>query len=93
MEFSILKQSYDSESKVRIFNDVMAYAMRKNDYNTGTQLNTANYNSLYPLIYFDLTYQSEKVTRDPKQLISDTDYQQMPTKILQCMLWLFMRKF
>ena len=60
---------YDSESKVRIFNDVMAYAMRKNDYNTGTQLNTTNYNSLYPLIYFDLTYQSEKVTRDPKQLI------------------------
>ena len=60
---------YDSESKVRIFNDIMAYAMRKNDYNTGTQLNTANYNSLYPLIYFDLTYQSEKVTRDPKQLI------------------------
>ena len=60
---------YDSESKVRIFNDVVAYAMRKNDYNTGTQLNTANYNSLYPLIYFDLTYQSEKVTRDPKQLI------------------------
>ena len=60
---------YDSESKVIIFNDVMAYAMRKNDYNTGTQLNTANYNSLYPLIYFDLTYQSEKVTRDTKQLI------------------------
>ena len=60
---------YNSESKTRIFNDVMAYAMRKNDYNTGTQLNTANYNSLYPLIYFNLTYQSEKVTRDPKQLI------------------------
>ena len=70
---------YDSDSKTRIFNDVMAYAMRKNDYNTGTQLNTANYNLLYPLIYFDLTYQSEKVTRDPKQLIfryrlsADTD--------------------
>ena len=60
---------YDSESKVRIFNDVMAYAMRKNDYNTGTQLNTSNYNLLYPLIYFDLTFQSEKITRDPKQLI------------------------
>ena len=73
------EMEYDSESKVRIFNDVMAYAMRKNDYNTGTQLNTANYNSLFPLIYFDLTYQSEKVTRDPKQLIfnyelsADTD--------------------
>ena len=60
---------YDSESKVRIFNDLMSYAMRKNDYNTGTQLNLANYNSLYPLIFFDLSYQTEKVTRDPKQLI------------------------
>ena len=60
---------YDSESKVRIFNDLMSYAMRKNDYNTGTQLNLANYKSLYSLIYFDLSYQTEKVTRDPKQLI------------------------
>ena len=49
----------------------MAYAMRirKNDYNTGTQLNLANYNSLFPLIYFDLNYQTEKVTRDPEQPI------------------------
>ena len=53
---------YDSESKVRIFNDVMSYAMRKNDFNSGTQLNMANYNSLYGLIYFDLTYLTEKVT-------------------------------
>ena len=60
---------YESKSKVRIFNDLMAYAMRKNDYNTGRQLNLANYNSLFVLIYFDLTYQSEKVTRNPKQLI------------------------
>ena len=37
----------------------MAYAMRKNEYITGTQLNLANYNSLFPLIYFDLTYQTE----------------------------------
>ena len=60
---------YDSESKVRIFNDLMSYAMRTNDYNSGTQLNLSNYRSLYPLIYFDLSYQAEKVTRDPKQLI------------------------
>ena len=46
---------YDSESKVRIFNDLMSYAMRKNYYNSGTQLNIASYNGLYPLIYFDLT--------------------------------------
>ena len=30
---------YDSESKIRIFNDLMAYSMRKNDFNSGTQLN------------------------------------------------------
>ena len=60
---------YDSESKVRIFNDLMSFGMRKNNYNSGTQLNLTNYNSLYSLIYFDLSYQTEKVTRDPKQLI------------------------
>ena len=59
---------YDAEEKALIFDDVMSYAMRVNDFNTGTQLNLANYNSLYPLIYFNLTYQSDKITRDPKPL-------------------------
>lgn len=59
----------DSDSKVRIFNDLMTYVDRRSDYNTGTQFNLANCDSLFPLIYFNLTYQSEKVTRDPKQLI------------------------
>ena len=59
---------YDEESKMRIFNDLMSYAFRKNDYNTGTQLNIANFTILYGLIYFDLTYQKEVITRDPKQL-------------------------
>ena len=63
------ESEYEADSKVRIFYDLMSYAMRKNDYNTGTQLNTSNYNSLYSLIYFDLNYQMEKVTRDPKQKI------------------------
>ena len=60
---------YDADSKIRIFNDLMSYAFRKNDYNTGTQLNVSNFTSLYGLIYFNLTYQKEVVTRDPKQLI------------------------
>ena len=60
---------YDSESKVRIFNDLMSYSMKKNDYNSGTQVNIVNYNSLYSIIYFYLSYQAERVTRDPKQLI------------------------
>ena len=60
---------FDADSKIRIFNDLMSYAFRKNDYNTGTQLNLANFTQLYGLVYFDLTYQKEAVTRDPKQLI------------------------
>ena len=60
---------YDSQSKIRIFNDIMSYAMRRNDYNTGTQLNMSTYEDLHPIIYFALSYQAERVTRDPKQLI------------------------
>ena len=60
---------YDYESKSRIFSDLMNYSWKKNDYNTGTQLNVTNWESIYPLLYFDLSYQAEQVSRDPKQLI------------------------
>ena len=60
---------YDTDFKMRIYDDVISYAMRENDFNSRTQLNTSNFNSLYGLIHFDLTTQSEKVTRDPKELI------------------------
>ena len=60
---------YDGDSKIRIFNDLMSYAFRKNDYNTGTQLNLHSFAALYGLLYFDLSYQKEDITRDPKQLI------------------------
>ena len=60
---------YESDSKVRIFNDLMAYAMRKNDYSSGTQLNLATYDSLYHLYFLIFFFiQTEKVARDPKQL-------------------------
>ena len=60
---------YDSESKTRIFSDLMNYSWVKNDYSTGTQLNVSNFESLYPILYFDLSYQAEQVSRDPKQLM------------------------
>ena len=69
MMFFSSELEYDSDhSKVRIFNDLMAYAIRKNDYNSGTQLNLSNYEILYAVIFFDFSFQTEKVTRDPKQL-------------------------
>ena len=61
--------AYESDSEARIFSDLMNYSWKRNDYNTGTQLNIANFTRLYPLIYFDLTYGEEKPTRDPKKLI------------------------
>ena len=60
--------AYESDSKSRIFSDLMNYSWKKDDYNTGTQLNIANFTSLYLLIYFDLTSGEEKPTRDPKKL-------------------------
>ena len=47
----------------------MGYSWKENDYNTGTQVNVLNYESLYPLIYFNLTYQADSATRDPKKLL------------------------
>ena len=74
---------YEETSKIRIFTDLMAYSWKENDYNTGTQLNVHNHSSLYPLIYFNLTYQADSATRDPKKLLfrytlnqaSTVDYQ------------------
>ena len=60
---------YEADLKERIFNDLMSYAYRKNDFNTGTQLNIHNFISIYGLIYFNLTYQKETPTRDLKELI------------------------
>ena len=60
--------AYESASKSRIFSDLMNYSWKKNDYNTGTQLSVTNFSTLYPLIYFDLTYQEDRPTRDPKKL-------------------------
>ena len=60
---------YNEESKSRIFSDLMNYSWKKNDYNTGTQLNVSNWDSIYSLLYFDLSYQPDSITRDPKQLV------------------------
>ena len=60
---------YASEFKERILRDVTNFRYRANDYNTGTQLNIANYSSLYPLIYFDLQADKTNLTNDPQQLV------------------------
>ena len=59
---------YDSDFKIRILNDLINFRYRKNDYNTGVQLQLANFEELYPIIYFDLRNTKESVTGDAKKL-------------------------
>jgi len=59
---------YDHDLKIRILNDLINFRYRKNDYNTGVQLQIANFEKLYPIIYFDLRNTEESVTGDSKKL-------------------------
>ena len=59
---------YDHDSKIRILNDLINFRYRKNDYNTGVQLQLANFQKLYPIIYFDLRNTKESETGDRKKL-------------------------
>ena len=46
-----------SSDPSRVFRDVMKYVYANNDFQGGTLLNRANFESLFPFIYFDLTKQ------------------------------------
>ena len=59
---------YDHDFKIRILNDLINFRYRKNDYNTGVQLQLNNFQELYPIIYFDLRNTKESVTGDSKKL-------------------------
>ena len=59
---------YHHDFKIRILNDLINFRYKKNDYNSGVQLQLANFQELYPIIYFDLLNTKENVTGDPKKL-------------------------
>jgi len=59
---------YDHDFKIRILNDLINFRYRKNDYNTGVQLQLANFAKLYPIIYFDLRNIKVNATGDSKKL-------------------------
>ena len=63
------ENDYEGEYKARMRRDLVEFSYRRDDYNTGTQLNVANYETLYPLIYFDLRAAKESMTGDSKQLV------------------------
>ena len=59
---------YDDVFKLQILNDLINFRYRKNDYNSGTHMQVANFSKLYPILYFDLRSAKESVTGDPKSL-------------------------
>ena len=59
---------YDQDFKIRILNDLINFRYRKNDYNSGVQLQLANFEKSYPIIYFDLRNTKESATGDSKRL-------------------------
>ncbi len=63
------ESDYDENFKLRILNDLMNYRYRKNDYNTGVQLQTNYFATLYPVLYFDLRENKGNVTNGPKQMV------------------------
>jgi len=62
------KLDCESDFKLRILNHLINFRYRKNDYNSGTQLQVANFSKIYPIVYFDLRSVKESVTGDPKSL-------------------------
>ena len=59
---------YDRNEKIIILNDLINFRYRKNDYNSSVQLQLANFQELYPIIYFDLRNTEESMTGDLKKL-------------------------
>ena len=60
---------YSESDKVRIYRNVIDYVHKQNDKNTGSLLNRDNFDKLFEFLYFKLTYKSDSITADPKQIV------------------------
>ena len=60
---------YSESDKVRIYRYVNSYVHKQNDKNTGSLLTRDNFDKLFRFFYFSLTYKSNSITADPKQIL------------------------
>lgn len=66
---------------------------QKNHYNTGTQLNFANYNSLHPLIFFLSNLEDRRTLQEiPNSWFSNTDYRPMQLRISVFMVFFVLKR-
>ena len=64
-------QSYnniDSKEDRVVYRDVLGYNFRQFDTNTGNQLNTENFKTLYPFLYFDLRNYKDSGVSDNRDI-------------------------
>ena len=54
---------------MRIYRDVINYGHKQNDKNTGSLLTRDNFDKFFGFFYFHLTYKSDSITADPKQIV------------------------
>ena len=50
-----------STELTRVYRDVLKYVHKINEYNEGSLLNTSNFQTLFPFLYFDLTKQKTDI--------------------------------
>ena len=60
---------YSESDMVRIYRDVINYVHKQNDNNTGSLLTRDNFDKLFRFLFFNLTYKSNIITADLKQIV------------------------
>ena len=73
------ENEYSSNDMSRIFRDVINYAYKSNDKNTGSLLNRINFQTLFGMVHFNLEYQKDDVSIDPKELTLRCRLSALPT--------------
>ena len=54
---------------MRIYRDVINYVHKQNDKNTGSLLTRDNFDKLFGFLYFHLTYKSDIIPANQKQIV------------------------
>ena len=69
---------YSERDKVRIYRDVINYVHKQNDKNTGSLLTRDNFDKLFGFLYFNLTYNNDSITADPRQIVLRYKFSSVP---------------
>ena len=79
--------NFSDKHKLRIYEHLINYSYRNYDYDSGVQLQIANFESLYPIIHFDLRNNEKFMTNDPQNLTFE--YELNETANLQYIIYAY----